>query len=141
MYVCTRRGEFQHGKLTFQAASPAVLANKGTRHCGQANPVDSKPRGLGQLGRKILRASYEHLTASPLANEGERHCGQAESMVAVIQKGNDGTAAHQSKQQSKSKPQWSRPNGTRPRASYQFLLQHAEWRSCHKDVDFAGELT
>jgi hypothetical protein len=68
-------------KLTLWAASPAVSANKGARHCGQANPVHSKPSGFGQRGRKASRAR-----------------------VAVVQKGVNGTAAQQSKQQSNSKP-------------------------------------
>ncbi len=53
------------GKLTLRTASPAVLANKGARHRGQANPVDTKPSGLGQRGRKTSRESYKCLTTSP----------------------------------------------------------------------------
>ncbi len=104
-----------------------VLVNEGARHCGQTNPVDSKPSGLGQQGGETLRASYKHLTVSPsgLGQQGARHCRQAKSMVAVVQKGVNGTVAQQSKQQSKSNPQWSWPNGMRPWASYQFFLQQA----------------
>ena len=69
------------GKLTLWAASPAFSTNKGAIHCGQANPVHSKPSGLCQQG-----------------------CKASWARIAVVQKGVNGTAAQQSKQQSKSKP-------------------------------------
>jgi hypothetical protein len=57
-------------------------------------------------------------------------------MVAVMQKGINGTAAQQSKQQSKSNGQTAQDHG-----QDQFFLQQAKWQSCHKGFNIAGKLT
>ncbi len=74
------------GELTLRAASPTVLADKDDRHCGQANPVHSKPSSLGQQGRETSRSSYKRLTASP-SGRGQQGSKTLQARGAVLQKG------------------------------------------------------
>jgi hypothetical protein len=113
------------GKLTLRAASPAVLADKGARHRGQAIPVQNKSSGLGQQGRKTLRLSYERLTSSPSGCSQQGH-KTSRARVAVVQKGVNGTAAQQSKQQSQSKPATVMAKKHKTMGELLFIVQQAK---------------
>ncbi len=113
------------GKLTLPAVSPAVSANEGARHRVQASPVLSKPSGLGQRGRETSQPSYKRLTARP-SGRGQQGCKILRAKVAVAQKGVDGTAAQQSKQQSKSKPVTVTAKKSETVGELLFFVQQAE---------------
>ncbi len=111
--VTADEGTYIAGKLLiFSQQAEWRLRHKGFDIAGELTVCTASPSGLGRRGHKTLQASCVRQHAPVVlakkgtrhrgraasqapavsATEGRRHCGQASLMVAVVQKGVDGTA-------------------------------------------------